>query len=100
MAVGSQPTKNLLDGRLNQIAFTLRTAMEQITRLQDGIGAWTDAQVAALGYDLNTEVATGTGIIRPVVTDMVQLKNIFYGTATLGAVKDFNASFKRVTWIE
>ena len=100
MAVGNQPSKILLDGRLNQISIALWAAFDQIGRLQVGLSGWTDAQVAALGYDQTTEVANGTGIIRPVITDMVQLKNIYNGGATLGTAKDFGSSFKRVTWID
>lgn len=100
MAVGNQPSKLLLDARLNQIAVAQRRVMEQIAQLQRGMTGFTDAAVAALGYDLSSEVATGTGIIRPVITDMVQLKNIYFGSATLGTAKDFDSSLARVTWID
>lgn len=99
MPVGAQPSKVTLDSSLNQIAVAEEQLMLQITRLQRGIGTWTDAQVAALGYDITTEVGAASGIIRPVISDMVQLKNIFYGTGTLAVVKDFSASFARVQWI-
>jgi hypothetical protein len=89
LAIGYPKTKEAIDGMLGDVSTSVNRCFRRAVQLAGELNAYTDAQLTTAGYTAG-EVAQ----LRSFVTDITQLNNIYTGTVTLGAVKDFRPSLR------
>ncbi|SRR6266498_4167198 len=81
-----------INQRVGSIAKNLNQVMGDVGNLKVFLDTWDDAALA--GYGLSTDDIT---LIRTVVADLVQLRNLYLGTATLTVAYD-HRTFARRIW--
>jgi hypothetical protein len=88
-------TKEYLDQVAGQLAVQYRTWYTRVAALQRGATGLTDQDLTDLGYS-----AGGVTKIRAGVTNMVRIKNISTGSATLGVASDLTAAMELLAGID
>lgn len=91
MAIGYPKNKDSVDNVVGELAQSINRNFRRAAQLKTELDSFTDPQLESLGYT-PAEVTN----LRAFATDVVQLNGIYTGAATLGAVKDFRVSLRRV----
>lgn len=92
MAIGIQQSRTTEDEALGRIARSLENVMAQIDQHTDAVGGLTSAQFQAAPY--NYQPAEADDVVA-MLADLNQLKQIYRGNQTLGALKNFRTNVKK-----
>jgi hypothetical protein len=91
MSVGLPASKTELDARSGDIARAFQKNFGDVVTMQQYLLATSEADLVALGYT-SGEVAT----LKTAFTDLMQLGEIWTGSAALPAPKDFRTFVSRL----
>lgn len=89
MSVGYPKNKESIDGIVGELALSFNRDFRRAVQLKTELDAYTDQQLTGAGY-----VAGEVTALRTLVADLLQLNNIYTGSATLSSAKDFRASLR------
>lgn len=89
MAVGYPKNKDSVDSIVGELAQSINRNFRRAVQFKTELDSFTDQQLTAAGYTAGEVTA-----LRNLATDLVQLNNIYTGSATLGAAKDFRTSLR------
>ena len=92
MSVGLPVTKDEIDSRAGDIARNFQRLFGDVVTMQQYLLATPNPDLVALGYD-DQDVA----VLKTAFTDLMQLAEIWVGTAALPEPKDFRA-FVQQLW--
>jgi len=91
MAIGYPKNKDSVDNVIGELAQSINRNFRRAVQLKTELDSFNDAALTSAGYSAG-EITT----LRALANDLVQLNNIYTGSANLGSVKDFRASLRPV----
>ncbi|WP_027930700.1 hypothetical protein [Amycolatopsis thermoflava] len=89
MAVGYPKNKDSIDSILGELAQSVNRNFRRASQLKTELDAYTDTALTNAGYTAGEVTA-----IHTFAADLLQLSNIYTGSAALASAKDFRASLR------